>query len=176
MTVCWTVICPKTVRHRRRPLWTDPATSKSGRQNQQLFVVAEDKIHHLLATLNADFTRQPMHYEKGRLRADEEAYGAPVPASTAHRQSASRLAAADNPPNDHRADGLHGEGVAGEQRLPIRTNNDLEGYHTRLNKKAQNSLDFYLLVELLCKEAEYVNIQAKMPYEPPHPVPAPAVL
>ncbi|KAI8516554.1 hypothetical protein Bbelb_051350 [Branchiostoma belcheri] len=46
---------------------------------------------------------------------------------------------------------------------PIRTNNDLEGYHTRLNKKAQNSLDFYLLVELLCKEAEYVNIQAKMP-------------
>ncbi|KAI8516553.1 hypothetical protein Bbelb_051340 [Branchiostoma belcheri] len=55
MTVCWTVICPKTVRHRRRPLWTDPATSKSGRQNQQLFVVAEDKIHHLLATLNADF-------------------------------------------------------------------------------------------------------------------------
>ncbi|KAI8493984.1 hypothetical protein Bbelb_283310 [Branchiostoma belcheri] len=30
-----------------------PATSRSARQNQQLFVVAEDKIHHLLATLHA---------------------------------------------------------------------------------------------------------------------------
>ncbi|KAI8502481.1 hypothetical protein Bbelb_200690 [Branchiostoma belcheri] len=32
---------------------------------------------------------------------------------------------------------------------PIRTNNDLEGYHTRLNKKAQHSLGFYLLDKMV---------------------------
>ncbi|XP_035663387.1 uncharacterized protein LOC118407075 [Branchiostoma floridae] len=45
---------------------------------------------------------------------------------------------------------------------PVRTNNDLEGYHTRLNKKAQHSLAFYLLVDLLHKEAQYVRLQVKM--------------
>ncbi|KAI8496913.1 hypothetical protein Bbelb_255680 [Branchiostoma belcheri] len=45
---------------------------------------------------------------------------------------------------------------------PIRTNNDLEGYHTRLNKQAQHSLGLYMLVGLLSREADYVNLQAKM--------------
>ncbi|XP_078699332.1 uncharacterized protein LOC144926444 [Branchiostoma floridae x Branchiostoma belcheri] len=44
----------------------------------------------------------------------------------------------------------------------IRTNNDLEGYHTRLNKQAQHSLGLYMLVGLLSREADYVNLQAKM--------------
>ncbi|CAH1239155.1 Hypp5730 [Branchiostoma lanceolatum] len=45
---------------------------------------------------------------------------------------------------------------------PIRTNNDSEGYHARLNRKAQNSLPFYLLVDLLSKEAQYVKLQATL--------------
>eukprot|EP00058_Branchiostoma_floridae_P027244 XP_002612735.1 hypothetical protein BRAFLDRAFT_97285 [Branchiostoma floridae] len=35
---------------------------------------------------------------------------------------------------------------------PIRTNNDTEGYHTRLNRKAQNSLPFYLT------ESQYLHV------------------
>ncbi|KAI8517520.1 hypothetical protein Bbelb_035370 [Branchiostoma belcheri] len=44
----------------------------------------------------------------------------------------------------------------------VRTNNDTEGYHTRLNKKAQHSLPFYLLVDLLHEESRYVSLQAKL--------------
>ncbi|XP_078678956.1 uncharacterized protein LOC144914696 [Branchiostoma floridae x Branchiostoma belcheri] len=42
--------------------------------------------------------------------------------------------------------------------LPVRTNNATEGYHTRLNKKAQHSLPFYLLVDLLHEESRYVKL------------------
>ncbi|XP_078606696.1 uncharacterized protein LOC144879280 [Branchiostoma floridae x Branchiostoma japonicum] len=45
---------------------------------------------------------------------------------------------------------------------PVRTNNDTEGYHTRLNRKAQHSLPFYLLIDLLHKEWQYVSLQAKL--------------
>eukprot|EP00058_Branchiostoma_floridae_P023891 XP_002609381.1 hypothetical protein BRAFLDRAFT_86472 [Branchiostoma floridae] len=45
---------------------------------------------------------------------------------------------------------------------PVRTNNDTEGYHTRLNRKAQHSLPFYMLVGLLHTESQYVSLQAKL--------------
>ena len=45
--------------------------------------------------------------------------------------------------------------------LPIRTNNDIEGWHHSLNRSSNNSvhLPFYLLVELLHQEARLVSIQ-----------------
>ncbi|KAI8503597.1 hypothetical protein Bbelb_185680 [Branchiostoma belcheri] len=45
---------------------------------------------------------------------------------------------------------------------PVRTNNDTEGYHTRLSKKAQHSLPLYLLVDLQHEESRYVSLQAKL--------------
>ena len=48
--------------------------------------------------------------------------------------------------------------------LPIRTNNDVEGWHNSLNRRANNRvhLPFYLLVELLHQEARLVFIQIKL--------------
>ena len=45
----------------------------------------------------------------------------------------------------------------------VRTNNDLEGWHRRLNNHARRGqIQFYLLVELLHKEANFVSIQTKL--------------
>ena len=48
--------------------------------------------------------------------------------------------------------------------LPIRTNNDIEGWHHSLNRRANNRvhLPFYLLVELLHQEARLVSIQIQL--------------
>ena len=44
-----------------------------------------------------------------------------------------------------------------------RTNNDVEGWHRRLNAKAgRGLLQFYILVELLETEAKMVSLQAKL--------------
>ena len=44
---------------------------------------------------------------------------------------------------------------------PIRTNNDVEGWHLRLNNRAgRNDLQFYLLLRLLRKEAQLVGVTA----------------
>lgn len=46
---------------------------------------------------------------------------------------------------------------------PIRTNNDVEGWHHRLNRKANNNgLNMYLLFSLLKQEAEMVEIDAQL--------------
>jgi len=46
---------------------------------------------------------------------------------------------------------------------PIRTNNDLEGWHYRLNAKARkNSLPLYVLLKLLHCEAAVVTWQMRM--------------
>ena len=45
----------------------------------------------------------------------------------------------------------------------IRTNNDIEGWHNRVNTQAQKSnLQFYLMVELMYKEAAKIPLQLKM--------------
>ncbi|KAH3781734.1 hypothetical protein DPMN_159638, partial [Dreissena polymorpha] len=42
----------------------------------------------------------------------------------------------------------------------IRTNNDCEGWHHRLNRRAKKgNLPFYLLIQLLCEEAKLLNTQ-----------------
>ena len=47
-------------------------------------------------------------------------------------------------------------------RRVIRTNNDVEGWHYRLNARARkNSLQFYLLIQLLYREASAVKWQVK---------------
>ena len=48
--------------------------------------------------------------------------------------------------------------------LPIRMNNDIEGWHHNLNRRANNRvhLPFYLLVELLHQEARLVSIQIQL--------------
>ena len=48
--------------------------------------------------------------------------------------------------------------------LPIRTNNDIEGWHHSLNQRVNNRvhLPFYLLVELLHQEARLVLIQIQL--------------
>ena len=46
---------------------------------------------------------------------------------------------------------------------PIRTNNDIEGYHRRLNSKARRGkLQFYLLTKLLRKEVDLVDVTASL--------------
>jgi len=46
---------------------------------------------------------------------------------------------------------------------PVRTNNDAEGWHHRLNRKAQHGgLNMYLLISLLAHEAAMVAINAKL--------------
>ena len=45
----------------------------------------------------------------------------------------------------------------------IRTNNDVEGWHRRLNERARHGqLNFYLLVSILHEEAELVSLQARL--------------
>ena len=45
----------------------------------------------------------------------------------------------------------------------IRTNNDVEGWHRRLNERAKNGqLNLYLLTDLLFQEAQLVTIQARL--------------
>ena len=45
----------------------------------------------------------------------------------------------------------------------VRTNNDVEGYHTRLNAKSNGDHPpFYDLIEDLRKEAKYVDISMKL--------------
>ena len=45
----------------------------------------------------------------------------------------------------------------------VRTNNDLEGWHGRINRHAgRGQLQFYLLIDLLHQEAEFVAVQARM--------------
>jgi hypothetical protein len=48
-------------------------------------------------------------------------------------------------------------------RMAVRTNNDVEGWHHRLNRKAQKScLPFYVLIILLFKEVNTIPTQLKM--------------
>ncbi|KAK2145428.1 hypothetical protein LSH36_682g01063 [Paralvinella palmiformis] len=48
----------------------------------------------------------------------------------------------------------------------VRTNNNCEGWHYRLNHRGKRAkLPFYLLVQLLHKEARIVNIQVTMVYQ-----------
>jgi hypothetical protein len=48
-------------------------------------------------------------------------------------------------------------------RLPVRTNNDVEGWHYRLNQKARKRhLGLYLLVRLLHNEAKCVNLIVRL--------------
>jgi len=43
----------------------------------------------------------------------------------------------------------------------VRTNNDVEGWHNRLNRQTRSGkLDLYQLAMVLHKEAEYVDVQA----------------
>ena len=46
--------------------------------------------------------------------------------------------------------------------LPIRTNNDIEGFHTALNTKGRSKCSFYLLVKLLHKESTLVPLQTRL--------------
>jgi len=46
---------------------------------------------------------------------------------------------------------------------PVKTNNDVEGWHHRLNRKAQQSgLNMYLLFALLGHEASMVTVNMKL--------------
>ncbi|XP_073258751.1 uncharacterized protein [Porites lutea] len=49
-------------------------------------------------------------------------------------------------------------------KQPIRTNNDIEGWHSALNRRAggQCRLQFYLLIELLHREARLTSITIKL--------------
>ena len=45
----------------------------------------------------------------------------------------------------------------------IRTNNDVEGWHNKINRKAgRGQIQFYLLVELLYEESKYVEAQTRL--------------
>lgn len=48
--------------------------------------------------------------------------------------------------------------------MPIRTNNDIEGWHNGINRRAQGKvhLPFYMMVELLKREAELVSLQVRL--------------
>ena len=46
---------------------------------------------------------------------------------------------------------------------PLRTNNDCEGYHRRINSKAgRNSIQFYLLLQLLKDKAKLVKVNSEL--------------
>ena len=49
-------------------------------------------------------------------------------------------------------------------KQPIRTNNDIEGWHNALNRRAGGKcrLEFYLLIELLHREARLTSITIKL--------------
>ena len=46
--------------------------------------------------------------------------------------------------------------------LPIRTNNDIEGWHTALNTKGRSKCSFYLVVKLLHEESTLVPLQTRL--------------
>ena len=47
---------------------------------------------------------------------------------------------------------------------PVRTNNDIEGWHNALNRRAsgRSSLPFYVLINLLNREARLVEVQMRL--------------
>lgn len=45
---------------------------------------------------------------------------------------------------------------------PVRTNNDVEGWHRRLNSRGRPNMPFYSLVNLLSNEADLVPVQVKL--------------
>ena len=47
---------------------------------------------------------------------------------------------------------------------PVRTNNDIEGWHNALNRRAngRSSLPFYVLIQLLHREARLVEVQMRL--------------
>ena len=48
-------------------------------------------------------------------------------------------------------------------RCSVRTNNDVEGWHNRLNRKTRRGhLDIYQLASLLFSEAQFVDVQARL--------------
>ena len=47
-------------------------------------------------------------------------------------------------------------------RRNIRTNNDLEGYHNRLNKQGKSHMPLYELIGLLHTESAFVSITARL--------------
>ena len=47
--------------------------------------------------------------------------------------------------------------------MPVRTNNDVEGWHRRFNSRAgRGQLQFYVLVPLLHREASLVTLQLQL--------------
>lgn len=48
--------------------------------------------------------------------------------------------------------------------MPVRTNNDVEGWHNALNRRASGKcqLPFYLLIQLLYQEARLVKLQVRL--------------
>ena len=46
--------------------------------------------------------------------------------------------------------------------LSVRTNNDCEGWHNRLNSRARPNMPLYLLIKLLNEEALLVNAQVRL--------------
>ena len=46
--------------------------------------------------------------------------------------------------------------------LSVRTNNDLEGWHNRLNSRGKAQMNLYLLVALLHNEAQLIPIQVRL--------------
>ena len=46
--------------------------------------------------------------------------------------------------------------------LPIRTNNDIEGWHTAMNTKGRSKCSLYLLVKLLHEESRLVPLQTRL--------------
>ena len=47
-------------------------------------------------------------------------------------------------------------------RQSVRTNNDTEGWHRRLNHRGRPNLNFYLLIQLLHNESRDVSIQVRL--------------
>jgi len=47
---------------------------------------------------------------------------------------------------------------------PVRTNNDIEGWHNALNRRASGrcNLPFYVLIQLLDREARLVEVQMRL--------------
>ena len=47
-------------------------------------------------------------------------------------------------------------------KLPFRTNNDVEGWHHRINKKSKINTPFYLMVQLLYAEAKQISTNVEL--------------
>ena len=57
---------------------------------------------------------------------------------------------------------LHGPHRWSVFGMPIRTNNDVEGWHNKLNKKVNHKSPFYLLVTTLHNEASQIPINIEL--------------